>query len=391
MRVTNATTYRNFTASVNNVHLALNKSMNKISSGEAYEKASESPLSYYEGQKIDNQYQETISKLALIKDVNNRVYQQELGARTIQGVLSNAGGAKNQIQFARTETTSADALQTTRDDLFQKAHEIADALNTQYQDYYVYGGNDYTTPPFSLTGDGSDTDPLTLTYTHKFPGDKTNSQVVFKMTRNDADGSYGFKVDSSVPAGDAINILKRAMSEQGRIDIGYGTISHRDTLVDTYSGGLNILTGISSDSAEVNPPATGTLTLEAFEEKLSKSPLGLVAQSVQVIDRNINLTTGDGDGSAMDKQLGVILEEMTTAEHAIGSVYADLGNKYHLLENTETRLNNTKDTLTEQYKDKLGADPYEAIMEMYNNNYAYNAALKVGSQLMSSSLFDFVR
>ena len=82
---------------------------------------------------------------------------------------------------------------------------------------------------------------------------------------------------------------------------------------------------------------------------------------------------------------------MTGAEQKLSTVYADLGNKYRLLETTENKLNTTADSLKTQYKEKLGVDPYEAIMEMYNNNYAYNAALKVGSQLMSSSLFDFVR
>ncbi len=49
MRVTNASTYRNYTSQVNSVHLNLNKSLNKISSGKAYEAASDSPLSYYRG------------------------------------------------------------------------------------------------------------------------------------------------------------------------------------------------------------------------------------------------------------------------------------------------------------------------------------------------------
>lgn len=44
MRVTNTATYRNFTTSVNSVHQQLNRSLNKISSGELYEKAAESPL-----------------------------------------------------------------------------------------------------------------------------------------------------------------------------------------------------------------------------------------------------------------------------------------------------------------------------------------------------------
>ena len=44
MRVTNSSTYRNYTTSLNSVHLKLNKSMTKISSGAAYETAADAPL-----------------------------------------------------------------------------------------------------------------------------------------------------------------------------------------------------------------------------------------------------------------------------------------------------------------------------------------------------------
>ena len=50
-----------------------------------------------------------------------------------------------------------------------------------------------------------------------------------------------------------------------------------------------------------------------------------------------------------------------------------------------------KDTLEKQYKDKLGIDPYDAIVKMYSQQYAYQAAMKVGSNIMQSSLFDYVR
>ena len=81
---------------------------------------------------------------------------------------------------------------------------------------------------------------------------------------------------------------------------------------------------------------------------------------------------------------------MSATEQNVTTVYSDLGNKYQLLETMETKLNAFSDSLKEQYKDKLGADPYEAIMEIFNNQYSYNAALQVGSKIMGSSLFDFI-
>ena len=98
-----------------------------------------------------------------------------------------------------------------------------------------------------------------------------------------------------------------------------------------------------------------------------------------------------GDRAKLNSTLSPILQKMTESEHKTSTVYSDLGNKYHLIENLETKLNNSLDSLNVQYKDTVGADPYEAIYEMFNNQYSYNAALQVGSNLMSSSLFDFIR
>lgn len=389
MRVTNASTYRNFTTAVNNVHLKLNKSMDKISSGEQYENAAANPLAYYEGKVIDNQYLDTINKKNLLKDVQNRIYQQELGIRNIQTRLSEA---KNNVQYANTATTTDTALDTTKSALLQKMHEMVNSLNTQYQNFYVYGGNDVSTPPFSLSADGS-----TLTYSHTFPGE--SNATVFKMElKEDSNnpGSYKYELLSgNDPSGNPLGTEKQlveAMSEQGRIDIGYGTISDRQTLLDTYTGGMNVLTGITSDAILTTWNGTKDPQGKGVMDYLSEGPLALVGRSVQAIGKYLDDVNGGGnaDKAAMSKVLSQTITDMSVSEHSLSSFYSDLGNKYRLIDNLDERLGDLKISLETQYKDKLGADPYESIMEMYNNNYAYNAALQVGSKLMSSSLFDFM-
>lgn len=425
MRVTNSATYRNFTTSVNDVHAQLNRSMNKISSGKQYENAAESPLSYYRGKRIDDQYQDALSKSTLLTDIKNRIYQQELGARDIQKLLANA---KNKVQEARTGTTSDEALGTLQADLLQKQHQIIDDLNGQYENFYIYGGNDLSSTPFSLSADGS-----TLTYTHKYashPDESLSIEMQLVYDSAEADPPYKFEITSVKDSnGDAVvkdtngadisagatpeqisdygkSLLVEAMSEQGRVDIGYGDISSknpqytakdldiRDTLLDTYTGGFNLLTGINSDEviARKNADPSATPSAEDFiMERLNKSPLALIGQASLAIKNNL-----DGGTDAINKEelhniLGVTIQDMTVTEHTVSTVYSDLGNKYQLLEDTDDKLKILQDSLTEQYKDILGADPYASVLEMYNNNYAYNAALRVGSQLMSSSLFDFMR
>lgn len=381
MRITNASTYRNYTSQVNSVHASLNKSLNKISSGKAYESAAESPLSYYRGKEIDNQYMEILSKDKLITDVKNRLYQQELGVRDIHSTLVN--DVQKAVLRERNATTTDYADATLRDALLQYEHTMVNDLNAQYQDFYVYGGNDISTPPFELSSDGK-----TLTYNHTFPGETKPTTFVMELTKQN-DGRYAFKFspDKSSPDADGDRLI-RAMSEQGRMDLGYGDIRDRDTLLDTYTGGMNVLTGITSDSMVASQAAGSQIQidLDYIMEKLTDGPLGLTAQAVWQTNDFLN-----GEDSDLFDQLGTILSKIPETGHTTSTFYSDLGNKYNLLENLDQKLNDLQDSLTEQYKDIMGADPYESILEMYNNQYAYNAALQVGSKLMNNSLFDFVR
>lgn len=374
MRVTNAAMYRNFSSSINSVHSDLNKSMNRVSSGKQYESAAENPLAYYNGKKIDNQYQNVLSQRDTITDIKNRIYQQELGARSIQSELSEA---KVKIEYIRSDSNNGEMsnIDTIQNELLQKAQTMVNSLNTQYQNYYVFGGNDTSTSPFTLSEDG-----MTLTFNHVYPGEEQSEEVTLTLKKQ-VDGSYSYEVDSD----DDWEKLYTAMKEQGRVDIGYGTISDKNTLVDTYTGGLNVLTGLTSDA--VRAMADIDEFKDTFTKAMNNSALGLIGTASDIMQQYMD---GSIEKSEFSSALGTVIDDMTTSEHNISVVYSDLGNKYNILENTDERLADLKITLEEQYEDILGADPYESITAMYSYQYAYNAALQMGSQMMQSTLFDFL-
>ena len=384
MRVTNSSYYRNFTNSINDVHGRLNKSMNKVSSGKAYEKASDNPLAYYDGKKIDNQYQDTLSKLGLITNVKNRLYQQELGARSIQNRLSEA---KKKIEYVRSDSNNSDMqiVQTVRDDLLQKQQSMVNDLNAQYQNNYIFGGSDTTTPPFTLSADGRE-----LTFDHTFAGDDSATKMVMTLTQQ-ADGTYQYEFSgtkgnppANMDSDETLDNIVKAMRETGYMDVGYGNISEPDTLLDTNTGGLNLITGLSAGAMNA---MSDSQAKDEVIKRLNNSPVALVGKAVIASDNYI----GGGSREDFSSALGTVMDTMTDTEHSVSTVYSDLGNKYSLLESTEEKLTTIKLALTEQYKEKLGADPYEAITEMFSYQQSYNAALRVGSNMMSSSLFDFVK
>ena len=171
------------------------------------------------------------------------------------------------------------------------------------------------------------------------------------------------------------------------MDIGYGTISDRETLMDTYTGGLNAITGLSSDAVRAMDQSNPTGLRNQIKDLLNNSPIGLVGRAVQTVNGYMD----GGSKTEFSESLGAIMDTMTVSEHRLSTVYSDLGNKYAILENVEDKLTTDKISLTEQYKNKLGADPYDSIIEMYSYQQSYQAALKVGSYMIGTSLFDFMR
>lgn len=371
-RVTNTALNRRYTSGVNNVHGRLNKAMNRVSSGKAYENAAENPLAYYEGKKIDNQYQDIESKMGLITDLQKRLEEQEGGAYAIQTALAEA--QQRVIYIDSDSNNGQTTISTVREDLVQKAQFMVNELNSQYRDYYIYGGSDVSTTPFRLSVVTDDT--VTLTYSHTFPGDTSATEVDLTWKMN------GTSVDMDITRGSITDIMK-SMTEQGRVDVGFGLISDRSTLLDTYTGGMNLLTGLSSDAMI----AGGASMQTTVEDRLKDCPIGLLAQGILISDRRM------AGGAAGDFSSGMndLIDKMSSTHSFVGTVYSDLGNKYSLLGDLETKLKKQKQSLEEQYKDKLGADPYQAIMDMFSEQYSYSASLQLGSKIMQSSLFDFIR
>ncbi len=386
MRVTNSTLYRKYTSAVNEVHSQYNKSMNKVSSGKAYESAAENPLAYYSGKRMDNEYQDVLSKKSLLTDIDKRLYQQELGIRSIQGTLnSKQDNAASRISYIlnNTNNETSTTVGTIRDDLIQKQQSMINDLNGKYENFYIYGGNDLSTTPFALDYD-AETDKMILTYNHRFSGDQTTTQFTFELEEK-GDG-YNFTLTSG-----NWDELQTAMGEQGRVDIGYGSIYDTETLLDTYTGGLNFLTGITSDTMK---RAGGAYNQAEFEEAQTNSAVGLLGQSIVTMNKYMKQLDGEAGGISKEDfsdKLGNVLNQIEVTSDKLGSVYSNIGNKTQQLETTLERLEDQKIALEEQYQNKLGADPFESIIEMFAYQRSYTASLQVSSNIMRTSLFDFMR
>lgn len=407
MRVTSRTFYKDYAQTVQNLHSELNKSIEQVSSERKYNSAEENPLAYYESKRIDNQYTDADTKYTVISDVKNRLYQQEQGALSIQ--TSMRGINTDLLQLNNDSSNQAlTTAQTLNTDIKEKLDSIVDTLNTTYENYYVYGGNDMSTTPFTLEKNLSGDDPsITLNFSHQFPGEDnvTTMSITYSLDQTKNDGSLAVKysgvVKDSSGKGTTLNEdatlkkIKSAMTEQGRMSLGYGSLESRQTLPDTFTGGLNMLTGIDSSGLKklVSDDATDTI-----KEQMTQTPIALTAQALLATNKYLKVKE---DASSTDAENSQALKDLNTtlssvigkwddSEQRVSNTYRELGIRESTLETVQTRLSSTKTTLQSQYTDKVGIDTYDAIVKMYSQQYAYTAAMKVGSNIMQSSLFDYV-
>lgn len=407
MRVTARTYYQDYAKSVNDLHTKLNKSMEQVGNGRKFNEAKEDPIAYYAGKRIENQHSDAEAKKTIIDDVKNRLYQQEKGALSIQDDMRTVN---TKVVNLKNDTTNANAstVETFESEFTQRLHSVVNTLNSQYDNFYVYGGNDMTTVPFSLKEDLDGAPPsVTLTYSHKFPGDEKATELNIKYSHDGTNYKNEFSGKASdgtaLGEGDTLKLILSAMREQGKMSTGYGSLRDRSTLLDTYTGGLNMITGLSSDTLKglsdtdaINriKGASNGGPVVAEEDSLMNSPVALLSKSVltthnyvKALKTNTNVSTAK---ERFHKDLSDFINQNDDSESRVSDTYRVLGIKYAALEATQSKLDITMDTLQAEYSSKLAIDPYDAVVKMYSYQYSYNAAMKVGANIMQSSLFDFV-
>ena len=381
--------------------------MEQVGSGRKFDEAKEDPIAYYAGKRIENQHTDADAKKSIIDDVKNRLYQQERGALSIQEDMREVN--KRVINLSNDPTNANPAtVQTFESEFKQRLNSVVNTLNSQYDNFYVYGGNDMTTVPFSLKEDLDGANPsITLTYTHKFPGDEKATELNIKYSydgtnyKNEFSGKDGN--GTALNETDSLKLILSAMREQGKMSTGYGSLRDRSTLIDTYTGGLNMITGLSSDTlkglsdsdaiARIKGASNGG-AINAQEDSLVNTPVALISKSIltshnyiKAIESNTNVSTAK---ERFHKDMSDFINQNDDSESRVSDTYRVLGIKYAALESTQEKLDLTMDTLQAEYSSKLAIDPYDAVVKMYSYQYSYNAAMKVGSNIMQSSLFDFV-
>ena len=215
------------------------------------------------------------------------------------------------------------------------------SMNASYGDKFVFGGSDGGHTPFELkTNDDGSTSLLYRGVDVSHP-EEALKEKLDQMSREEVytDLGFGLTLDED---GKVINSTAFNTSLPGINVVGYGTREDNPDI----SNNIIILAGQIADELEKED-----FDVEKYRELLT----------------------------AFDDTRGRLVDNLTT-----------IGTRTNFLETTKSRLEDQQINLTEQFDNVVNVDMAEAITEFSWAQYAYNAALKIGTNILTPSFIDFM-
>lgn len=230
--------------------------------------------------------------------------------------------------------------------LDQRAEDLVQSLNAKYGDNFIFAGNDGENVPFSW--------------------DEATGQLLYRgVNVNAEEGTEDYEK------------LQQMMKETTYVDLGMG-------LQEDASG--NIISTSAFNSALSGLSITG---FGVDEEGLPNNVVSIVKELSDILGRC------DDNGnwaSTEDQERAVALQKkLDTSLGDITSQHTELSTKVSFLNTNEERLKSTADTLNTQIVGVENVDMADAITAMSYAQYCYNAALRVGTNILSQSLIDYMR
>lgn len=319
---------RNLSKAIGN----LDSSRIKVLTNRNFNTIAEDPAAAAKSFKLRREYNQTADHVKNIEDTISLFDNLAAGALDVSTMLTQ--DVNEDVLRAVNGATGAEAREAYAKSLRGVQETIVLSLNAKYGDRYLYGGASTKEAPFAF-------DPETNKLTYR-------------------------GLDVNDPANQAQ--LEQMMGETLYVDLGFGLNEDAgqtllpNTAFNTAASGLSILGfGQHADGASKNV----VVLLGQMADELEKDPLDL-------------------------EKFNGLLDHFNVSKNDAADYVSELGTRSQFLEDTKKILTDQQDTLNEQIIDVEDVDMAAAISEYVWQQYAYNAALKVGTSILSPSFIDFM-
>ena len=333
MRITTSMIMRNYRSNLNNTMVDQERARKQVETGRRFSAAYEDPASAAKGAILEQRYARNTDYLNTAKNAQKWLDSQEDVLNQLNTISVKV--REDYAPSALTDTSGEAGRKAYASTLRELQKSMIHALNTKYGDAYVMAGSDGKNPPFELKDDGT---------------------VLYR----------GVDVTKGDPKN--ANRLKNLANDHTYIDLGFGMSFDANGVVSSSSAFDTALPGIA---------AVGY----GEEDGISNNIIALIGKMADTLEAD---TFNAGEFEKYWTRLSDKSDDLQDQ-------FTKIGAKGQLLTATTTKLENEKENIEIQYKDAMGVEAAKAITDYSYAQYVYNAALKVGTSILSPSLLDFMK
>lgn len=362
MRITTNQILRNYKSNLGTSLSNLDIARTRVMTGRKFNSTAENPAGALRASVLERKYVRNQDYLDLVKDVQSFQDSQEDAAMQINNIAKHL--SKQYGIEALNGTNGSLATRETYADAWRGSQEsLLLSLNASYEGKYVFAGSDGQTAPFKLSKDA-------------------NGEQVLLYRNVDVNTGELYGEDGKIITTPGVNDdpdktaerLNNLANDSLYVDLGFGLNINEDFTIDSSSAFNTSLPGIKmvgygkfgANADGIEDPKNMLLLMGKIADELEKEDFDY--------DRYEELL-GKFDEGRED-----VLEVVTT-----------LGTQTEFLTTTRDRLETNEISLSTQIDNVVNIDMAEAIMNFSWAQYAYNASLKVGNQILTPSFIDFMR
>ena len=359
MRVTTSMMIRNYQTNLSKTSENKMNLQNKVLTKRNFCSVKEDPSAAAKASNLTRQYLKNSDYMDMAKDLRSKIDAQE---DSVYQVVKYAEELYAKLGKESLNGTNLSQRDTYANTVLSIRDSILQSLNATYSNTYIMAGANGTEAPFGINAEGK------LTYREKVVDDPNNFTELEKFNQETlyVDIGLGLEFQDAADAGTA-----------------YDQISSSTAFDVAFSGLKAVWNGKKGEDIK---NLNGTLADYRQENKDGKMANNLVDLCTQLA-KELAQPDGDFDYQACDAMVTQIKEYHIQADNALTGI----GVKENFLEKTVDRLEANDLSLATQLERVVTPDMAAAITNYSYAQYAYNAALRIGVNLLSQSFLDFMR
>ncbi len=365
MRVTQSSMSRNYLKALNNNLLNMNNTFERLNTGLKLNRVSDNVADAAKAYTVREQMYKKEQALDTIRDAYNELSAAEGNLMSSNDVFQTV--MEKMVRMA-TDTYDADQRAIAGAEMEGLQEQLLQMANAQFSSKNLFGGTNNSEAPFAIDANGD------VTY---------NGHLVNDMVAYDPNATPPMNLSANLPT----NFTPEA--GMAMIDDGTGNYTPVDENGAVY---LDVELGLTMYDDHIGVGSTVNSTSAI---KLSNTGTEMFGFGLDADGNSMNIIQFVGDvadalnTNDMD-QLREYIDVSKEVHSDLTMAIADIGVRTNFMDVTTNRYEEDIDALKESQNDLETADLEEESINYQIYQRAWSVSLQLGSQLLPTSIFDFM-